>query len=169
MFLNKGSKLAGYARLVIYHKAWQEAARRARQRFILPVSMGVRAIVLDPQGRVLLVRHTYMKGWYLPGGGVESGESVLEAVTRELAEEAHVALRAPPLFHGIFLQQSFSRSNHVACFVVRDFHQTSPRPPDWEIAETGFFSTDALPDDTTRATRARLAEYLQNQPLDRCW
>lgn len=50
----------------------------------------VRAVVLDPTNRILLVRFTFPDGelWACPGGGIEDGESDEAAVTRELAEEA---------------------------------------------------------------------------------
>jgi ADP-ribose pyrophosphatase YjhB (NUDIX family) len=133
------------------------------------VTLGVRGIVLTRQNQVLLVRHTYLDGWYFPGGGVETGESLIEALTRELTEEAHIAIDAPPLLHGVFLQKTRWRSNHVACFVIRDCHQTSVRLPDWEIAEIKFFDADALPDDTSPATRARLDEVMQGLPPSRTW
>lgn len=138
---------------------------RARARlfhliFLLtrPMTLGVRAAVLDAQGRVFLVRHTYVPGWHLPGGGVEVGETMLEALTRELAEEGNITMTAPPALHGIFFNTSGSRRDHVAVYVVRAFAQSAPRQPDRELAETGFFALDALPEATTRATRARLAE-----------
>ena len=64
-------------RLVARLGGWINRIRR-------PVTLGVRAIVRDRKGRVLLVRHTYVPGWYLPGGGVEARESVGEALAREV-------------------------------------------------------------------------------------
>jgi 8-oxo-dGTP diphosphatase len=51
-----------------------------------PWRIGIRAVVLDPAGRVPLLR--FRDGvWALPGGGVDPGESDEEALRRELAEE----------------------------------------------------------------------------------
>ena len=123
-----------------------------------PMTLGVRAAALDAQGRVFLVRHTYVPGWYLPGGGVERGETVEEALRRELAEEGNIEMSAPPELFGVYFNRRSSPRDHVVLYVVRAFHQSGPRGPDRELAETGFFPLDALPGDTTAATRARLAE-----------
>ena len=50
----------------------------------------VRAVVVDPDDRVLLVRFEFPHwiGWATPGGGVDSGETDEAAIRRELAEEA---------------------------------------------------------------------------------
>lgn len=123
-----------------------------------PMTLGVRAAALDGQGRVFLVRHTYVPGWYLPGGGVERGETVLESLERELAEEGNIAMTAPPELFGVYFNRRASPRDHVVLYVVRGFQQTAPRGPDRELAETGFFPLDALPPGTTASTRARLAE-----------
>ena len=61
-----------------------------------PMSLGVRAIVISPDEKVLLVRHGYVSGWHFPGGGVEVGETCLESLKRELEEEARIAIEGPP-------------------------------------------------------------------------
>jgi 8-oxo-dGTP pyrophosphatase MutT (NUDIX family) len=134
-----------------------------------PMTLGVRAMVIDAAGAVLLVRHTYISGWHLPGGGVESGETVLTSLTRELAEEANIVLDEPPLLHGVFFNKTISPRDHVAVYVVRRFHQSAPRLPDREIAEARFFAPGALPEGTSRAARARLAEVLGGAPISEIW
>src|SRR5579871_2327596 len=83
-----------------------------------PMTLGVRAIVADADERVLLVRHGYVSGWHFPGGGVETG---VEAMARELEEEAMVAIDGPPLLHGLFLNTQTTRRDHVAVYLVRSF------------------------------------------------
>ncbi len=138
-------------------------------RVARPMTLGVRAIVLDGEQRVLLVRHTYVPGWHLPGGGVEAGETLLEAVEREVLEEGNVRLAAPPALHGLFFNRRASPRDHVAVFVAREFEVLGPHTPDREIAAAGFFPLAALPDGATRATRTRLAEALGDQPLNAYW
>lgn len=133
------------------------------------MTLGVRAAVFDAEGRIFLVRHTYVPGWHFPGGGVERGETILDALMRELAEEGNIALQEEPRLHGLFFNASASSRDHVAFYVVRRFVQTEPRAPDREIAETGFFARDALPEGTSRATRTRLQEILDGAAVGRIW
>jgi ADP-ribose pyrophosphatase YjhB (NUDIX family) len=138
-------------------------------RFARGLTLGVRAIVIDPQERVFLVKHSYVAGWHLPGGGVEPGETVGEALDRELMEEGGIAPLEPPVMHGVFFNSRVSRRDHVVVFVVRAFRQEGkPRHPA-EIVDYGFFARDALPPDTTRGTRARLAELFDGAALSPRW
>jgi len=138
-------------------------------RFARPLTMGVRAVVLDQAGRVFLVRHSYLPGWHLPGGGVEVGETALEALARELREEAHIELTGAPVLHGVYLNTFVTRRDHVLIYVVRDFHQTHARGADLEIVEAGFFPVDNLPETTARGSRERLAEVLSGAPVSARW
>ncbi|MBV1708132.1 MAG: NUDIX domain-containing protein [Hyphomicrobiales bacterium] len=141
------------------HMSWGHL-RHLWFRIARPVTLGVQGIVLDEQGRVFLVRHTYVPGWHFPGGGVEAGETAAAALRRELREEGHIEADSPPQLHGIFFNDRFSRRDHIVVMVLRHFHQTSPRSADAEIAETGFFPVDQLPAGTTLAAQARLMEVL---------
>lgn len=133
------------------------------------MTLGVRAAVFDAQGRVLLVRHSYTPGWHLPGGGVEPGETLLDALAKELREEAMIACVGEPRLHGVFYNDRYSRRDHVAVYVVRDYVVLGERKPDREIVETGFFAPGALPQGATAATRARLAEIAGEAPLSSRW
>lgn len=133
------------------------------------LTLGVRGAVIDQEGRVLLVRHTYLAGWHMPGGGVEVGETALDALTRELREEANIELTGPPILHGISFNDRASRRDHVLVYAVREFRQESPKAPDREIAEARFFPLDALPEGTTDGTRARLDEIARNSPTAARW
>jgi len=128
----------------------------------------VRGVVLREES-VLLVRHGYVSGWHFPGGGVEVGETCLEALERELEEEACVALRGDPSLHGLFFNAGSSRRDHVAVYLVRDYEIVGAREPDYEIAEARFFPLSALPEGTTKGTRARLAEMFEGAPVRRLW
>jgi 8-oxo-dGTP pyrophosphatase MutT (NUDIX family) len=138
-------------------------------RFARGMTLGVRALVLDDQGRVFLVKHSYVSGWHLPGGGVEAGETIMQALARELREEGNIDLTEPPQLHGVFFNDRVSRRDHVALFVVRGFRQLAAPVPDHEIIAHGFFAVDAMPNDTTAATRARIIEVLGGAPAGERW
>src|SRR5882724_10279288 len=107
-------------------RALEPAIRRLLHfywRFARGLTLGVRAVVIDGQGRVFLVKHSYVAGWHLPGGGVETGETVQEALARELLEEGGITARNEPVLHGVFFNARASRRDHVVVFVLREFHQ----------------------------------------------
>jgi 8-oxo-dGTP pyrophosphatase MutT (NUDIX family) len=153
-------------------RALEPALRRVLHfywRFARGLTLGVRAVVIDPAGRVFLVKHSYVAGWHLPGGGVEAGETMLAALGRELMEEGGITARGAPVLHGIFFNARVSRRDHVAVFVVRDFAQEGGPRHAREIIDHGFFSPDALPGEATRGTRARLDEVLKGAPRSERW
>jgi 8-oxo-dGTP pyrophosphatase MutT (NUDIX family) len=131
--------------------------------------LGVRGLVIGQNGEILLVRHTYIAGWYLPGGGVEKGESSEISLVRELAEEANIEVIGRPQLHGLFFNPKGSSRDHVACYIVREFRQTRPYRSNFEIAEAKFFAPDALPKETTRATRTRIEEVIKGSPAASIW
>jgi ADP-ribose pyrophosphatase YjhB (NUDIX family) len=138
-------------------------------RFARGLTLGVRAVVIDGTGRVFLVKHSYVAGWHLPGGGVEVGETLMTALTRELREEGNIELSEQPDFFAVYFNRRASRRDHVALYVVRAFHQSAPPQPNREIIAHGFFATDALPEETTRATRARIAEVMDGRTVAELW
>lgn len=132
------------------------------------MTLGVRAIATDPDGRILLVEHTYLSGWWLPGGGVDRGETTPDAAVRELREEAGLIATAAPRLISVHSNEAFFPGDHVLVFAV-DAFTVGDRTSHGEIARIGWFATDSLPEGATRATRARIAEYVDGVPADPKW
>lgn len=153
-------------------KVFDKVARPLVQQFWRwrrGLTLGVRAIVIDPEGRFLLVRQTYAPGWTLPGGGVELGESLERSLGRELDEEAGVQMEGTPELMGIYDNQSAFPGDHVAIYVVRAWSRSRVPQPNLEIAECGFFPADALPEPTAPGARRRIEEMLGRRARETTW
>lgn len=142
--------------------------RRIVWRIFGPRTVGVRGLVADGEGRVLLVRHSYgTPAWHLPGGGVKRREGLADALRRELREEAGIEVTGPVRLLGTYTNLRQGKSDHISVFVVTSWraHEAS----DVEIAEKGFYSPSALPEGATPGTRRRLGEWHSGEVSDFEW
>lgn len=144
-----------------------ERALPVYHRLARPMTLGVRFLGFDANGRVFLVRHVHRDGWYLPGGGVEPGETARQALEREAREEGNLVLVDEPALAGIF-RNPRQRGDHVLLYRGL-VEATGPKTPDREIAEGGFFAPADWPEDLTPATRRRLIEWRSGAPQPGDW
>ena len=109
----------------------------------------IRAVVLDEEGAVLLVREKEDGLWTLPGGWVDVGESPSESVQREVKEESGYEVRA------VRLLALWDRDKHphppmpfhVYKVVIQcELLGGEPLAASTETGGVGFFSKDALPE-----------------------
>lgn len=112
---------------------------------------GVRALIINDEGEVLLQHRSDTGFWGLPGGGVELGETALEALKREVLEETGlIVISAEPMALYSGLQQRFAYPNgdEVQCFavafIIRQW-EGRPRPDGNEGTELRFWSRTRLP------------------------
>lgn len=138
-------------------------------RYSRGLTLGAQGAVLDDDDRILLIRHAYRPGWHFPGGGVERGESVEDALRRELQEEAGVELVGAPELFGIYCNNRLFPGDHIALFVIRSWTQPAIPKPNAEIAEQGLFAWDDLPDSVNPPTRARILEIMGKQQRTSQW
>lgn len=125
-----------------------------------PRTFGARAVLVDPAGRIALVRHHYIDGWYLPGGGIAKRESAAAAIRRELLEEVGLSDVRLVRVLGVYHNVAQSKDDHVVVFVAQtDFPEGLIAADRREIAEVGWVDASSLPEDTSPATRRRIAEY----------
>jgi len=124
-----------------------------------PVTLGVRVLLIRGDS-ILLLRHTYMRPWFAPGGGVKRGETLEQAVRREAREEVGATLRDLSLL-GTYTSFKEGKSDHVMMFVSTDFEVDGTS--DHEIEEVRWFPLDALPDGMSPATLRRIREYQRGQ------
>lgn len=112
---------------------------------------GVRAIILNEQGEVLLQRRTDMELWGLPAGAVELHETAQEALRREVWEETRIAVQTmePMALHS-GPSQRFQYPNgdqiqgFAITFIVRKW-TGQPTPDGVEGSELRFWSIEDLP------------------------
>ena len=126
-----------------------------RLRILRPVTLGVR-VLMEKDGRVVLVWHTYEGLGYLPGGGVKRKETLEAALRREAREELGAELGQLRLL-GAYTSFGEYKSDHSLIFVCHDFTLTGEMGR--EIERFGLFDMDALPEDVSPATRRRIEEY----------
>ncbi|HEX2850003.1 MAG TPA: NUDIX domain-containing protein [Acidimicrobiales bacterium] len=125
-----------------------------------PRTVGVRGLVVDAEGRVLLVRHTYGPStWHLPGGGVKRRETIEAAARRELREEAGVVCTGALALLGVYSNVRGGKSDHISVLVATEWECERDPHDSAEIAAAEWFAPDDLPDDATPATRRRVAEW----------
>ncbi len=132
-----------------------------------PTAFGAAAIVEDEQGHVLLVRHTYMADWRLPGGGVGRGEPPEQAVMRELSEEVNLLESSAPEFLALYTRRILWFSNVVALYRVRNARIDFK--PNIEIRAAEFFDPKSPPPGTAAGSRRRLAEFYGDAPRGPYW
>lgn len=150
----------------------EKLIRKALQRYwrySRGLTLGAQGVVLDQENRVLLIRHTYRPGWHFPGGGVERGETLEDALRRELHEEAGVTLTGPPELFGLYANHHLFPGDHIGLFLVRAWEQPVVPKPNVEIAEQGMFPWDALPEAISPPTRDRVLEIMGVRPRAPHW
>jgi len=132
-----------------------------------PVALGVHALIIDAEGKVLLARHSYTKGWSLPGGGVGRGEPPLTALRRELHEEIGSVSSAEPELVGMYSRRAGWATNVVLLY--RLSNASVVFTPNFEVREILFVDPSMPPPGTSAGTRRRLAEFASKTPPALTW
>lgn len=129
-------------------------------------TVGVR-ILLIKEDQVLLVKHSYLPGWYTVGGAVEQKETPRFAIERELKEEVGITLSNSPELFSVYYSDQEKHDNYVVFYIGHEHSQLSVSSP--EITESKWFQISQLPPDTTPATRRRIEEYLGIKAITEYW
>jgi 8-oxo-dGTP pyrophosphatase MutT (NUDIX family) len=140
---------------------------RVYWRITKPVTFGARAIVLGPDGRLVLVKHTYDRYWYLPGGATKKGEEAETALRREMKEEIGVDELTIERKLGTYVSTLEGKRDTIDVFVARA--PVIGRRQRLEIAAAEWFDPHALPADASPATQRRVAEFLGKRPVEPVW
>ena len=131
-------------------------------------TLGSRAIVINAEGQVLLVKHTYQPHWYLPGGGVKKGESARAAVIRELKEEVGViASEQDAILFGIYHHMYLGVNDYPIIYIIKNYSKHVAHSG--EIEQMDWFYYDALPEMVSPGTKRRLDEYFKSTPVIEKW
>jgi len=146
------------------------ALRRLWWRLSRQRTLGVR-VMLHRDRKLLLIRHRYGGTLMLPGGGVDSRETVWAAARRELEEETGISDCGPLRLAGIYLHLAHGRPDYVVLFegylpeTVPSYH---PGPLS-EIETVHIETADIADERISLATRRRIAEILDEASISEWW
>ena len=126
-----------------------------------PLTVGVRCVILNDHREVLLVKHTYIRGWHLPGGGLDSGESAEDGVVREIQEETGLVLEDTPKLLGVFHNKETTNRDHVVLFSSKTSETVDLSVKTFEIKSVGFFPLEDLPIDLDVAAKEWIASAVK--------
>ena len=143
--------------ILLYKIAYR--LNEVRRWLLRPLSLGVKVMLIH-DNEILLVRHTYQPGWFIPGGGIKRGETLEEAAHREAWEELGATLKDISLF-GFYSNVDSHKSEHIIVFTCYDF--TLSDKEDYEIAEAAFFPINKPPPDISKGNGRRLQEYHKSE------
>ena len=145
----------------LHHTAMTLASRlrTLAVRAFRPVRLGARLIPIGPDGQLLFVRHSYMPGWFFPGGAVDQRETSAEAAVRELAEETGLRPTGPARLVGLHFALVHGVSDHVTVYAAEVSGQ--PRVGGWEIVEARWAPAEQPPQPLDASTAAHLALFLE--------
>lgn len=141
--------------------------RKFYWRFAQPVKLGVRAVILNTNNQVLLVQHTYIKGWYLPGGGVDKKETLPVAIKRELEEELGITACRIKTLLGVYTNKYELKTDHIAVFIINELVMQDKKNA--EIHEWRFFDLDNFPETISPGSKKRLLEFQGLKEIDFIW
>ena len=139
-------------------------ARRVGESYFLDMGnkcLGAAAILLNDEGHVLLVKHSYGPlNWELPGGGAEVGESIIETALREVREETGLRVVAERVT-GIYYDAA-TDALHFA-FLCRGLDAEAKFQSDAEVTECKYWSPAALPRPISDFTVLRIEDALSGK------
>lgn len=147
---------------------WLLPAYRFAMRRVRGLTLGVRVMVFDREGRILLIEHTYTPGWHLPGGGVERGESIEESAVRELEEEAGILPVGRLQLLSVHDNRATFPGDHVLVYRLDDWIAVEPTSKG-EILRRDWFDPRVLPQGATAGVRRRVGQVLDGTPPDLLW
>jgi ADP-ribose pyrophosphatase YjhB (NUDIX family) len=150
-------------------QAFERIVMQPYWRLIRGQTLGVQGIVIRSGTEVLLVRQSYAPGWQFPGGGVERSEHLVDALERELLEEAGIAIHGAPRLHGIFSNIREFKGDRIVVYIVEHWRQITEPRSKLEILEERFFAINSLPSDLTDGARRRIAEVFESCAISAEW
>ena len=142
--------------------------QRLLWRLFRPRTRGVKVMLFNPAGELLLVRHSYGDTdlFLLPGGGVRPFEAPERAAARAVREELGCGVEALAL---VSIHASSHEGKRDTVHLYRARIAGEVRIDGVEIAEARFFPLEALPAAASPATRRRLAELSGEREADGRW